>query len=387
MSKKKKLLIVIGVVVIIGVIIALNVLPKKEGQEVEVAVVARGEIVSMVTASGELRAKSQVDISAETIGKIKRVYYGEGDYVKKGALVIELDDVQAAANRKLAQAKLKQAEQAYNRGIQLYQKELIAQENFEKIELSYETARAQYEQARDAYMKTKIYAPISGKIMKLNVEEGETAMMGTMNIQGTVLMTIADMSSMIAVVTIDETDVPQVTIDQEVEVIADALPDSSYPGIVTKVGLMPITSQLTTEKVTDFEVEIELNEFSPLLRPGMNVKVDIITDEKSDVYVIPIQASGKRKIDDEMSETVFLVREGKAHLTKIETGIASDTELEILSGIDEGDTIIIGPYRVLSKLKDGQQVSFSVAEDDTTSEAVPETSGSRRFIRAVKKRI
>ncbi len=384
---KKKLLIGIGIVVIIGVIVALNIMPKKAGQEVEVAVVGRGEIVSMVTASGELRAKSQVDISAETIGKIKRVYYGEGDYVKKGALVIELDDVQADANRKLAEAQLKQAEQAYERGIQLFQKELIAQESFEKIELSYETARAHYEQARDAYMKTKIYAPISGKIMKLNVEEGETAMMGTMNIQGTVLMTIADMSSMIAVVTIDETDVPQMQIDQKVKVIADALPDSSYPGVVTKVGLMPITSQLTTEKVTDFEVEIELNEFSPLLRPGMNVKVDIITDEKSDVYVIPIQASGKRKIDDEMSETVFLVREGKAQLTKIETGIASDTELEILSGIDEGDTIIIGPYRVLSKLKDGQPVLFTVAEEDTTSETAPETSGSRRLIQAFKKRI
>ena len=384
---KKKLLIGIGIIVIIGVIIALNMLPQKKGQEVEVTVVARGEIVSMVTASGELRAKSQVDISAETIGRIKRVYYHEGDYVKKGALVIELDDVQADANRKLAQAQLKQAEQAYDRGIQLFGKELISQESFEKIELSYETARAHYEQALDAYRKTKIYAPISGKIMKLNVEEGETAMMGTMNIQGTVLMTIADMSSMIAVVTIDETDVPQVRIDQEVEVIADALPDSSYPGIVTKVGLMPITSQLTTEKVTDFEVEIELSEFSPLLRPGMNVKVDIITDEKTDVLVIPIQASGKRKVDDEMSQTVFTVVEGTARLTKVETGIASDVELEVLSGIEEGDTVIIGPYRILSRLKDGQQVLFTIAEDDTTSQTPSETSGARHMLRAARKRI
>jgi HlyD family secretion protein len=384
---KKKILIGVGVIIVVGVIVALNVLPKKDGQEVEVTMATRGEIVSVVTASGELRAKSQVDISAEMIGKIKRVHYGEGDYVKKGALVIELDDVRADANRKLTQAQLKQAEQAYDRGMQLFQKELIAQESFEKIELSLETARAQYEQAHDAYMKTRIYAPISGKIMKLNVEEGETAMMGTMNIQGTVLMTIADMSSMIAVVTIDETDVPQVKINQEVEVIADALPDSSYPGSVTKVGLMPITSQLTTEKVTDFEVEIELKDFSQLLRPGMNVKVDIITDEKSDVFVIPIQASGKRKIDDEMSQTVFLVREGKAHLTKVETGIASDTELEILSGLSEGDTIIIGPYRVLSKLKDGQQVSYSVAEDDTIPTTSPNTSDSRSILRSVKKRI
>lgn len=384
---KKKIFIAVGIIIVIGVIIALNVLPKKEGQEVEVTVVTRGEIVSMVTASGELRAKSQIDISAEMIGKIKRVHYTEGDYVKKGALVIELDDVKANATRKLAQAQLKQAEQAYDRGMQLFQKQLIAQESFEKVELSYETARAQYEQAHDTYMKTKIYAPIAGKIMKLNVEEGETAMMGTMNIQGTVLMTIADMSSMIAVVTIDETDVPQVKIDQPVEVIADALPDSMYPGTVTRVGLMPITSQLTTEKVTDFEVEIELKEFSPMLRPGMNVKVEITTDEKADVFVIPIQASGKRKIDEEMSETVFLVHEGKAYLTKVETGIASDTELEILSGLIEGDTIVIGPYRVLSKLKDGQAVTFTVAQDDTMDAITPETSSSGSVMRAVKKRI
>jgi HlyD family secretion protein len=384
---KKKLIIIVGIIVVVGVIIALNVLPKKEGQEVEVAVVARGEIVSMVTASGELRAKSQIDISAEMIGRIKRVHYTEGDYVKKGALVIELDDVKADANRKLAQAQLKQAEQAYDRGMQLFQKELISQESFEKIELSYETARAQYEQAHDTYRKTRIYAPISGKIMKLNVEEGETAMMGTTNIQGTVLMTIADMSSMVAVVTIDETDVPQVRISQAVEVIADALPDSMYPGVVTKVGLMPITSQLTTEKVTDFEVEIELKEFSPLLRPGMNVKVEITTDEKTDVFVIPIQASGKRKIEEEMSETVFLVHEGKAHLTEVETGIASDIELEILTGLQEGDTIIIGPYRVLSKLKDGQPVTFTIAEDDTMETTAPETSNSGSILRSTEKRI
>jgi HlyD family secretion protein len=160
-----------------------------------------------------------------------------------------------------------------------------------------------------------------------------------------------------------------------------------YPGVVTKVGLMPITSQLTTEKVTDFEVEIELKEFSPLLRPGMNVKVEITTDEKSDVFVIPIQASGKRKIDEEMSETVFLVYEGKAHLTRVETGIASDIELEILTGLQEGDTIIIGPYRVLSKLKDGQAVTFTVAEDDTMEATTPETSNSRSILRAAEKRI
>jgi HlyD family secretion protein len=268
----------------------------------------------------------------------------------------------------------------------LFEKELISEESFEQIKLGYETARAQYEQANDNFRKTKIYAPISGKVMKLNVEEGETAVMGTMNYQGTVLMTIADLSRMIGVVTIDETDVPSVNVGQTAEVIADALPDTTFPGVVTKVGLMPITNQLTTEKVTDFEVEIELNEFSPLLRPGMNVKTDIITGEKTDVIVVPIQASGNRKLDGKTGETIFIVQDGKAHLTEIETGISSDVDIEIIHGVEEGDTVIIGPYRVLSKLKDGQSVYYAVEEEKdtlvtTTSQVMRPRSVMRRMKR------
>ena len=382
MARKKKTLIIIGVIILVAVIIILNVTQKESGKEVEVAIVEKGDILSKVTASGELRAKSQVDISAETIGRIKKIYYKEGAYVKKGSLIIELDDVNANANRKLAEAQLKQAEQDYTRGQKLFEKELISQENFEKLSLAYKTTKAQYEQAMDSYRKTKIYAPISGKIMKINVEEGETAVMGTLNYQGTVLMTIADLSKMIAVVRIDETDVPEVKIDQPAEVIADALPDSTYPGEVIKVGLMPITSQLTTEQVTDFEVEIELSEFSPLLRPGMNVKADIITKEKSDVLTVPIQAVGKRKIEGKTSQTIFVVENKKAYLKEITTGVSSDTDTEIISGIEEGDTVVIGPYRVLSKLKDGQLVSFKFLEEDTSSTS----AGPRRFLRALRKK-
>jgi HlyD family secretion protein len=371
-SNKKKLFITIGIVITIAVIVILNLASKKDGKKVDVVLAKQGEIKSTVTASGELRAKAQVDISAETIGRIRKIYYNEGEDVKKGALLIELDDVNASASRKLAAAKLQQAEQDMIRGKQLFEKELISKESFEKIELAYKSAKAQYQQANDSYRKTKIYAPISGKVMKINVEEGETAVMGTINYQGTVLMTIADLSRMIAVVTIDETDVPNVKVGQVVEVIADALPDTTYPGEVTKVGLMPITNQLTTEKVTDFEVEIELTGFSPMLRPGMNVKTEIITSEKFGVVVIPIQASGKRKIEDKMTESVFVVRNNKAQLTAVETGVSSDTEIEIISGIEEGDTVITGPYRVLSKLKNGQTVRFTYTAEDSL-QAEPQT--------------
>jgi len=381
---KKKTIIIIGAIVLIIVIVVLNLIQKESGKEVEIAIVKKGDIISTVIASGELRAKSQVDISAETIGRIKKIYFSEGDYVKKGVLLIELDDVNADANRRLAEARLNQAEQDFNRGKQLFEKELISQENFEKIHLACETAKAQYDQAMDAYRKTKIYAPISGKVMKINVEEGETAVMGTMNYPGTVLMTIADLSTMIAVVRIDETDVPQVKLSQPTDVTADALPDSTYPGEVTKIGLMPIMSQLTTEKVTDFEVEIEMSEFSSLLRPGMNVKAEIVTSERSDVLTVPIQAVGKRQIKDKIAETIFVVQNNKALLKEIALGASSDTDTEIISGIAEGDTIIIGPYRILSKLKDGEGVHFKVSEEDTSTSE--QTMKPRRFLRTLRKK-
>ncbi|UCD19043.1 MAG: efflux RND transporter periplasmic adaptor subunit [candidate division WOR-3 bacterium] len=365
--KKKRLLIIVGAIVVIILIVVLNLSQGDSGEKVEVDLVKVGYVTSVVTSSGELKAGSQVDISAETIARVRRINYREGDYVKKGDLLIELDDVQADATRKLALAKFEQSEQDLLRAQKLLEKELISQESFERIDLSYKTAKASYEQALDAYRKTKVYAPISGKVMKVNVEEGETAVMGALNYGGTVMMTIADMSQMIAVVKIDETDVPDVKVGLEAEVIADAMPDSAYAGTVTKVGLMPITSALGTEGVTDFEVEIKMDEFSQLLRPGMNVKAEITTSEKSGVLTIPIQASGKRELDDESVETVFVVMGGKAKLTKIVAGISSDTKTEIISGIAEDDTIIIGPYRILSKLKDGQKVSFDEVEEDTSA--------------------
>jgi HlyD family secretion protein len=371
MKMKKKSWIIIGVIIVIVVLVVVNILRQKQsGIEVEVAVVKRGNIESEVTASGILRAKSQIDISAETIARVERIHHSEGESVKKGELIIELDDIDARASMDLARAQVAQAEQEFTRAQKLFEKELISQESFEQYTLSYETARAQFERAKDAYHKTRIYAPISGKVMKINVEEGETAVMGTMNYQGTVLMTIADMSQMIAVVRVDETDIPDVRHGQSVKVVADALPDSTYPGTVTKIGLMPIMSELTTENVTDFEVEIELTVFSSLLRPGMNVKTDITTNQKEDVVTIPIQAAGKRKIEheDTTAQTVFVVHGNEAHLTKITMGVSSDTEAEITDGVAVGDTIIIGPYRVLSKLKDKEKVSFKVEEKDSTSQ-------------------
>ncbi len=353
---KKKLLIVVGAAVLIALIIVLNLHGVGKGKDIEVAVVKKGEVVTKVSASGELKAKAQVDIAAEIIAKVKKLYFKEGDYVKHGDLIIQFDDVQAAANFKLAEARRKQADQDYGRIKVLYEKGMISKGEYEQTQLAYQSAQAQYEQALDTYQKTRIHAPISGRIMKINIEEGETAMMGTMNYQGTVLATIADLSKMLAIVKIDETDVPSVTVGQEVDVMPDALPDSTFHGKVVRVGLMPLTTQLSTEKTTDFEVEIEMADFSPVLRPGMNVNTSIITHHLNDVLVLPVQAIGSRKIKDTLSESAFVIKGGKAHLKKVRIGVSSDTESEILEGLAEGDTVITGPFRVLSKLKDGDPI-------------------------------
>ncbi len=363
---RKKILIIIGVIILIAIIVILNLVNKGTGKVVEVALAGKSNITSRVSATGELRAKFQVNISAETIGRVKKLHFQEGALVKKGDLLIELDDTQANANRQSAEAQLKQAEQDFLRGQQLFEKALISKESFEKIELSYATAKSQYEQALDAYERTKIYAPISGRIIKLAIEEGETAVMGTLNNAGTALMTIADLSRMLAVIQIDETDIPQVKINQPAQVIADALPDSSYPGEVTKVALMPITDLYSTENVTNFEVEVELNKFSPLLRPGMNVKADIITSEKPNVLTIPIQALSRRRVNNKMTETVFIVKNNKAKLQEVQTGSSSDTDIEIVSGLVRGDTVIIGPYRILAALKDMEPVKFETVQSDTS---------------------
>jgi len=381
---KKKILILTVVIILIVVIVILNLINKDAGKAVEVALVGKSNITSRVSATGELQAKSQVNISAETIGRVRKIYFQEGDLVKKDNLLIELDDTQANANRQSAEAQLKQAEQEFTRGQQLFEKALISKESFEKIALSYATAKAQYEQVLDAYEKTKIYAPISGRIMKLDIKEGETAVMGTLNNLGTALMTIADLSRMLAVIQIDETDVPQVKVGQSTQVIADALPDSTYPGQVTKVSLMPVTNQLTTENVTDFEVEVELSKFSPLLRPGMNVKADIITSEKSDVLAVPIQALSRRMVNNKMNETVFIVKNKKAKLQEVQTGSSSDTDIEITSGLVQDDTVITGPYRILSTLKDNEPVKFEALQSDTSKKNKPQGNSARRFFRIIR---
>ncbi len=359
----KRILIIGAILVIIIVIVVLNVAKGGDGQEVETALAKFGPITSTAQTTGVLRAKAQVDVSAEVLGRVKKIYVKEGDIVKKGKRLIELDDRQDYANLTLAKAKYEQATLLLDRTKPLLDKKLISQEEYDATRTNYEVARAQYLQATDKWEKTRIDAPISGKIMKLSIEEGETVILGTMNNPGTVLITIADMSTMIANVQVDETEIPNIKVGMTAKIIADAMPDTFFEGSVTKVGLMPIQTVISTETATNFEVEVELSNFSPDLRPGMSVQADVITNQKDSVLIVPIQAVGKRKIKDKEATSIFAIENDKAVLKEIETGVSSDTDIEIKSGLQESDVVIIGPYRVVSKLKDGNKVKAAKQEE------------------------
>lgn len=364
-KKRKTLLIIIGVVIVLVIIIILNVSAQKPGEEVTATIAKYGSILSKVSTTGELKAVSQVNLQAQAMGIVDKLYVSEGDAVRKGELLCLLDRKSYEADMLSAKSRYEQAEAVYARNETLYNRNLIAREQFETFKTQYEVAKAQYEQAMDRLEKTRITSPISGTVVKLNIEEGETVIIGTMNNPGTVMMVIADMSQMLALVKADETDIPVIKSGQKAEVTMDALPDTIFDGVVTKVGYMPVQNILSTgEAGTDFEVEVKLITSVTEMKPGMTVTADIVTAEKESVLVVPIQAVGKRKVKGVETQALFVVEDGTAKLKAVNTGSASETEIEIIEGVKPGEQVISGPYKVLVKLKDEAKVKASVTEEE-----------------------
>jgi len=364
-KRTRTVLIVTAVVVVIGLIVVANLKSKSGGgTEVETQKVKYGSILSKVSATGALRAKAQVNLQAQVMGVVDKLPVKEGDWVNAGDMLLQLDRKSYEANLVLARARFVQAGLSHTRVESLYGQKLVSAEQFEASKAAYDMAKAQYDQAQDQYDKTVIRAPISGTVAQLNIEEGEAVMIGTMNYSGTVLMVLADMSRMQAFIDVDEADVVSVALGQPAAIYVDALPDTSFAGHVTSIAYMPTANVLSaTQQTTTFEVEVTLDSTAPSLRPGMNVRAEITTAELDSVLVIPVQASGRREVKGKETETVFMVKDGKAVLTPIRTGKTSDTEMEVVEGLKPSDEVITGPYKALSKLTDGDRVSAKPAKD------------------------
>lgn len=374
--RTRSVLIVTGIVVVLGAIVLLNLRPSDKGEPVNTHAVGFGSILSRVSATGQLKARAQVNLQAELMGVVNRLHVEEGDWVNRGDLLLELDRKSYQAQLVSARARWVQARQSHARVESLYARNLVSAEQHEASLAAFEMAEAQYEEARDRHEKTSIRAPIAGTVTRVNVEEGETVIIGTMNNPGTVMMVVANLSEMEAVVSVDETDVVALEPGQRADIEVDALPDTVFAGAVTRIGLMPIQDVLsTTANVVEFETTIALDSTVPTLRPGMTVSVDITTASLDSVLVVPIQAVGRREVDNEERETVFVVEGGKAVLRSITTGRSSDTELEVKSGLAPGDTVITGPYKVLAKLRDGKPVKSARQPGASDSEDAPAAPG------------
>jgi HlyD family secretion protein len=369
-----KIAIAAGIIVVVGAMVALNLKPKKEGEPADLEVAARKAMVSKVTATGELKAKSQVSVQPQLIGEVTRLYVKEGDFVRKDQVVCELDRSNYESATELARIAVEQLKRTYTRTESLYRRKLISLEAYEQVKLQYDNAVAQQQQAEDQLAKTIVAAPVSGRVIQLNVQEGEMAITGMTNISGSVMMTVADLSTMLALVEANETDVPSIKPGQKAKLTLDAFPDTTFMATVNRVGYMPIQTLITaTEKSTRFKVELQVDQPIDALRPGMTVSADITTSQRDSILSVPIQSLGRRKVKGEETQTLFAVEAGKARLTPVKTGISSDVDVEVIEGVSEGDTVVTGPYKVLSKLKDGAKVRSSETSK-SDSKAKPDSA-------------
>jgi HlyD family secretion protein len=395
MDKRRRRKLIRNIVIAVVLLAALAVILKiacrsPEAPSLEARELQPGSIVSTVSADGELRALNQVDISAEVVAKVEKVYVEEGDEVRKGQLLCVLDADEYRSQRDLYRSQLEQARANYERGRALFEESLISEADFEERRTAYEVARSRLEQSEDDLSKTRIYTPIAGRVVRVEVEEGETVVMGTMNNAGTVMFTVGDLSAMQAEIYVDETDVAKVAIGQPAVVTLDAMPDAEFEAVVSAIGYMPASeSDTVSTDVTEFEVVLDLVGVDARLRPGMTVEADITTAQRKDVVTCPLQALGKHEIEGKMRDTVFVLDGDRAKVTPVRVGISDGTYTEITEGLEFGQVVITGPYKELRKLRDGDVVEAVVIKgDEGWSEEMAEGRGisARGLMRAMPRR-
>jgi HlyD family secretion protein len=457
MTTGKKIGIGAGAAVLLGVILWASVYQaNKDVTAVQTGTTKRGDLTSVVTASGEVRPLTYSNILGEGIGKITQIVVKEGDHVHKGDVLLKLESIQPAADVDAQQAGIESAESAvqaseanfkssqatvaqrqadlekakfdWERSQKLYQEQLIAKQDYDAQKAAFDGAsagvdaakaqlaqsRATLEEARhgldqtravlvhekDVLRKTTYTAPIDGIVSYIAVRVGENVVPGIQNATGSYLMTISDMSIVTAEVKVDETDIVNVRNAEEADIKIDAIPGKTFIGHVTEVGDQAIlrssglaTTQTTanTQEARDFKVVVRLDNPPDNLRPGLSVTATIKTASKKDVLTIPIQALAMRSkhaldeaalkskgdssvtlaatrpdnaaaADKQDIQGVFVLRGKKAEFVPVQTGISGVTDIEIVSGLKEGDQIVTGSYKALRTLRPGANVKVDNSE-------------------------
>ena len=467
MTGLRKTLLVVAILAIGGSVVYFNVsFGASAGPDVTVEPVTRRSLEAIVSASGTIVPQLTVDISANTMGQVTRLGFNEGDRVQSGEFLLEIDPetLRVGVNRseaalqasrsayrqaevavESAQVNLDLAQDNLERQEELWELRLVSREAYEqavnevalretelqarKVDVTTQAQRirqeeANLESARYELTKVTITSPIDGVVTRRNIEEGETVVVGTMNNQGTVLATIADLTVIEAEVEVDETDIPSVRLGQTASVTIDALPDQYFGGVVTEIGnspIQPTQAGSTGTQATTFKVVVTLNDEIPAVRPGFTCTADITTAVRSNALTIPIQAATVREVvvdqdgyllrteqdnqgpggppavgrfgrlvglsdagernnfsDTDLPsdgteaelEGVFVARQDRAVFVPVDTGIAGERYFEVLSGVTEGDLVITGPFSEVRNLDDGDGIRIS-----TDDEQAAESSG------------
>jgi HlyD family secretion protein len=416
-AKTRTILLVAGGAVLLAAIVVAN-LARGGGAKtaVQAADVKRGKIASTVRAPGRIQPVTQVKLSANVPGEVVRLAVKEGDVVRKGQFLLQLDDTQVRArmreseaaleasrsNLRLAEASLAQSDASLQRKEALFVRKLVSPEEVEAARTQRNADKARVDAnredisramatlagARDNLRKTSFYAPIPGTVTQLAIERGEIVVTGTMNNPGTVILTIADMSAMKVEADVDETYVSSVALAQPVTVKVDAFPDLTLHGSVVEIANSPkISESGTQEQQTNFEVDVAIQNPPASLRPGMTADVEIRTAEKDGVLTVPIQSVVVRTPEElkpavkgrrakakgaaaatapadsagkpgEEIKGVFVIVNGAAQFRKVTPGITSDTDMEVAGDVKPGEKVITGPFRVLRNLKPEARVKI-----------------------------
>lgn len=416
-KKRKKSLVIWGVIVGIAILLIVlkstGVLWAEPLQEVVIESPSERSITEIITANGKVQPEIEVKIAPEVSGEIVELAVKEGDYVKKGDLlirikadtynsIVERAEASLLANEaqlRQSEANLKQLKAQFERQKTLYDQAAISESEYETAMGQYESAVAQLGQAKanvevgkaqlkqnhEDQRKTTIYAPSDGTVSKLLVELGERVV-GTATMAGTEMLRIADLSKMEVRAEVNENDIVRVEMGDSAKLEIDAYLGRKFEGIVTRIANSSITSTSTTDQVTSYEVRIQIlpNSYNDLVvegipspfRPAMSATADIVTNTKK-CLAIPIQSVTTRVVDGVKKQVAFLYKADSSIVKQvfIETGIQDKEFIEVLSGIEPGGVVVSAPFVAISKaLNDGLKVKKSEKLGATSVKSEKESS-------------
>ncbi len=411
MSKRAKWMILGAVVIGVGAVFATTAARRGEkATEVRIEAVEARDLVASVTASGQVQPRTKVDVASDISGRIVRLAVKEGQMVKRGDFLLQIDPEQyeaavqraeaalssARAQAAQARANLLQAKRTYERNVEMRKTnaQLVSDADLEQSRTTMEVNQALLEasdhnveqsnatvrDAKTSLAKTTILAPMTGRITRLVVEEGETAVPGTFNKDAATLLTISDMSVLETIVKVDETDVARITLGDSAVVQIDAFPDTTFVGKVVEISHSSVrgaAAGATTEQAVDYEVRVQLLNPPQETRPDFSATAKVVTDMRTKALSIPIIAltvreneevggadsavalgrTPTRQVGKRDVEGVFVVgADNKVTFRPVKVGIAGDRYFEVLTGLQAGDRIVGGTYQAIRELKDGALV-------------------------------